>query len=56
MSDHTNLNHTMKGLAPEGIPVRTDDIFDKLDDEVSKGVHNIDIDFFTGKAVSTKGD
>ena len=33
-----------------------DNIFDKLDDEVSKGVHNIDIDFFTGKAVSTKGD
>ncbi len=31
MSDHTNLNHNMKGLAhgAERVPVRTDDIFDK---------------------------
>ena len=30
-------------------------MFDKLDDEVSKGVHNIDIDFFTGKAITSTG-
>lgn len=33
-----------------------DNIFDKLDNEIDKGVSNIDIDFFTGKATSTKAD
>ena len=33
-----------------------DDIFDKIDDDIGKGVNNIDIDFFTGKAVSVKED
>jgi 8-amino-7-oxononanoate synthase len=45
LSDHTNLNHTMKGLAPEGIPVRTDDIFDKAfgftraDEAIEAGIY-----------------
>jgi 8-amino-7-oxononanoate synthase len=45
LSDHTNLNHTMKGLAPEGIPVRTDDIFGKAfgftraDEAIEAGIY-----------------
>ena len=33
-----------------------DNVFDKLDTELDKGVSNIDIDFFTGKAVTKKGN
>lgn len=33
-----------------------DNVFDKLDNELDKGVSNIDIDFFTGKAVTNKDD
>ena len=33
-----------------------DNVFDKLDNELDKGVSNIDIDFFTGKAVTNKND
>ncbi|HEU4494529.1 MAG TPA: pyridoxal phosphate-dependent aminotransferase family protein [Rubrobacteraceae bacterium] len=45
MSDHTNLNHTMKGLAPEDIAVRTDDIFGKAfgftraDEAIEAGIY-----------------
>ena len=31
-----------------------DNVFDKLDNEIDKGVSNIDIDFFTGKAITSK--
>lgn len=31
-----------------------DNVFDKLENEIDKGVSNIDIDFFTGKAITTK--
>ena len=33
-----------------------DNVFDKIDEEIGKGVDNIDIDFFTGKAVTKKED
>lgn len=33
-----------------------DDVFDKIDDQIEKGVSNIDMDFFTGKAVTKKVD
>ena len=33
-----------------------DNVFDKLETELDKGVSNIDIDFFTGKAVTKKDD
>ena len=33
-----------------------DNIFDKLDTEIDKGVNEIDIDFFTGKAVTKSGN
>ena len=33
-----------------------DNVFDKLETELDKGVSNIDIDFFTGKAVTKKGN
>lgn len=33
-----------------------DNVFDKLDAELDKGVNDIDIDFFTGKAVTNKDE
>lgn len=33
-----------------------DNIFDKLETEIDKSVSEINIDFFTGKATSTKGE
>ena len=33
-----------------------DNIFDKLDTDLDKGVNEIDIDFFTGKAVTKSGN
>jgi 8-amino-7-oxononanoate synthase len=47
LSDHTNLNQALKGLArkPEEVPVRTDDIFDKAygftraDEAIAAGIY-----------------